>query len=329
MISIIVPVYKVEPYLRQCVDSILNQTYRNIEVLLIDDGSPDKCGEICDEYARKDNRVRVFHTENQGLSAARNIGISEAKGKYIGFVDSDDWIEPDMYEVLLKRMQETGADISECAVRTGFNVLNAQQQTVFKNQEILVALIDQRIANCVWNKLYQKGLFDGIAFPEGCNYEDVSRMHYIMGRAQRVVEIPIPKYHYQKRKESITKVYTAHNLIDYADAHMDRFHYFRETQSVLFSERMEDILFIAAKGISRVWRWWYGCSADEKQGYKNEIKVFRDFTRDYFPLFGCSSWPCYLRLSAFFMRSSCSVVFLLMYWMNQVFRAIRPDRANG
>ncbi len=115
MISIIVPVYKDEPYLRQCVDSILNQTYRDIEVLLIDDGSPDRCGEICDEFAKKDQRIRVFHTENKGLSAARNLGLREAKGEYIGFVDSDDWIEPDMYEVLLKRMQETGADISVCS----------------------------------------------------------------------------------------------------------------------------------------------------------------------------------------------------------------------
>ena len=329
MISVIVPVYRVEPYLRQCVESILSQTYRDIEVLLIDDGSPDRCGEICDEYARKDSRVRVFHTENQGLSAARNLGISEAKGKYIGFVDSDDWIEPDMYEVLLKQLEVTGADISECAVRTEFSVLKAQQQTVFMGQEILVALIDHRIENCVWNKLYRIGLFDGVTFPEGRNYEDISRMHFILGRAKIVVEIPTPKYHYQKRKESITNVYTAKNLIDYADAHVSRFYYFRETQSELFSERMEGILLIAAKGISRVWRWWYGCSADEKQGYANKIKVFRDFSRDYFPLFGCRSWPCYLRLSIVFMRSSCSVVFLLMYWMNQLFRTIRPDRANG
>ena len=92
MISIIVPVYKVEPYLHQCVHSILEQTYRDIEVLLIDDGSPDRCGEICDEYAGKDGRIRVFHTGNHGLSAARNLGLREAKGDYVGFVDSDDWI---------------------------------------------------------------------------------------------------------------------------------------------------------------------------------------------------------------------------------------------
>ena len=98
MISVIVPVYNVEPYLHECIDSILNQTYQALEILLIDDGSPDKCGIICEEYAKNDPRIKVFHTENYGLSAARNLGLREAKGEYIGFVDSDDWLEPDMYD---------------------------------------------------------------------------------------------------------------------------------------------------------------------------------------------------------------------------------------
>jgi len=116
MISVIVPVYKVEQYLRQCIESILNQTYQDLEILLIDDGSPDRCGIICEEYAKKDPRIKVFHTENHGLSAARNVGLQIAKGEYIGFVDSDDWIEPDMYEILLRRLEETDTDISVCEI---------------------------------------------------------------------------------------------------------------------------------------------------------------------------------------------------------------------
>lgn len=110
-ISVIVPVYKVERYIRQFIESIIHQTYLDIEILLIDDESPDRCGEICDEYARIDKRIRVFHTDNKGLSVARNLGLHEAKGEYIGFVDPDDWIEPDIYEILLQRLNETGADI--------------------------------------------------------------------------------------------------------------------------------------------------------------------------------------------------------------------------
>ena len=115
MISVIIPVYNVEPYLRKCLDSVVNQTYRNLEILVIDDGSTDGSGAICDEYA-SDRRMRIFHTENRGLSCARNLGLDEAKGEWIGFVDSDDWIEPDMYEALLKKAEETGADIVECGV---------------------------------------------------------------------------------------------------------------------------------------------------------------------------------------------------------------------
>ncbi len=116
MISVIVPVYNVEPYLAGCLDSILSQTYRDLEILLIDDGSTDRGGTICDEYAAKDPRIRVFHTENRGLSAARNRGLDEAKGEYVGFVDSDDRIDPDMFEYLLEAAERTGADVTECGV---------------------------------------------------------------------------------------------------------------------------------------------------------------------------------------------------------------------
>ena len=101
-ISVIVPVYKVEPYLRKCLDSIVGQTYQNLEIILVDDGSPDKCGEICDEYARRDERIQVIHQENGGVSAARNAGLKKVTGEWIGWIDPDDWAEPDMFEYLLK-----------------------------------------------------------------------------------------------------------------------------------------------------------------------------------------------------------------------------------
>ena len=114
LISVIIPVYKVERYLPRCIDSILSQTYKNIELLLIDDGSPDSSGDICDEYAEKDPRVRMFHKENGGVSSARNLGLDEAKGDYIGFVDSDDYIAPGMYEKLVELIEDNNADIAVC-----------------------------------------------------------------------------------------------------------------------------------------------------------------------------------------------------------------------
>ena len=117
LISIVVPVYKVEPYLDKCVSSIVNQTYKNLEIILVDDGSPDNCPVMCDAWAEKDNRIRVIHKPNGGLSDARNAGMSAATGELIAFVDSDDWIAPDMYEKLYHRLTEDGSDIAACGVQ--------------------------------------------------------------------------------------------------------------------------------------------------------------------------------------------------------------------
>lgn len=227
MISVIVPVYDVEPYLRQCVESIINQSYANLEILLIDDGSPDKCGAICDEYAIKDSRVKVFHTENRGLSAARNLGIRESSGDYIAFIDSDDWIEPDMYEVLLRRLEETGADISAC----GYDVVSGRKtaewrpkEKVYDSTEALKALLSDAINNNAWNKLFRRKVFQSVAdngsiFPEGKNYEDITVMHRIVVEARSVAVVEKPLYHYRMRPDSISQSYTANNLLDYADAY--------------------------------------------------------------------------------------------------------------
>ncbi len=326
MISIIVPVYKVEPYLRQCVDSILEQTYRDIEVLLIDDGSPDNCGEICDEYGRKDQRVRVFHTDNRGLSAARNLGLREAQGEYIGFVDSDDWIEPDMYEVLLRRIQETESDITTCAFWVDFITFS---QTVkipeanYKGTESIEALLDRKISNHVWNKLYHKDLFASTSFPEGCNHEDIATMHRFLNEARVVATSSEPKYHYRQRDDSITKTHTAKNLIAFADAHLDRYDYLKMKQPGIFSEKHEEILYMTAVGISRLWRWWHGCSKGEKHGFENRINELTKFSRSHYPLFGRKFWPGYLRVSAAFMRSRNATSFMVLYWLNQMYRRVR------
>lgn len=336
MISVIVPVYYVTPYLRQCVNSIINQTYADLEILLIDDGSPDQCGEICDEYEKQDNRVRVFHTENRGLSSARNLGIRESSGDYIAFIDSDDWIESEMYEVLLETLMTTSADISVC----GYDVVSDRKaeewrprKKVYDSTDALKALLSEEINNNAWNKLFRREVVqevsdNGAVFPEGKNYEDITVMHRIVAEARSVAVIEKTLYHYRLRHDSISQSYTAKNLLDYADAYLTRYEYYRNEKPELSSEELEEVAMIAAKGISKVWRWWYGCNAEEKRLYTEKIDTLSHFSRDHFPLFGYPSWPKYLRLSAPVMRSSSNEAFVMLYFLNQLYRKLWPEKGN-
>ena len=207
LISVIVPVYGVEAYLNQCIDSILAQTHKNLEIILVDDGSPDRCPTICDEYARKDSRVRVIHKKNGGLSDARNAGLEIATGEYIGFVDSDDWIMSDMFEYLLKGILGYEAEISYCGfvnVRKDWIDYQAMQMDVVYTTEMaLNELFFDRLGNYAWNKLYKAELWKFIRFPIGRNFEDILTMYKIFEQAARITVLKEPKYYYHIRQGSI------------------------------------------------------------------------------------------------------------------------------
>lgn len=324
MISIIVPVYNVEPYLSRCIESIINQSYTGIEILLIDDGSPDKCGGICEEYAKKDERVRVFHTDNHGLSAARNRGIREATGDYIGFVDSDDWIEPDMYEVLLAKALEFNADVCECNFWFGKSTMDYSkiEDGIYRGCESLTALFNDKICHVVWDKIYKRKLFDSVRFPEGHNFEDISIMHLVLEQANTVVVISDKKYHYRQRADSIKYTHSASNLIDYADAFLDRYVFYKQNEDRIPSADEEKQLLSVASGISRVWRWWHGCDKADRQKFDNRIAEYKQFTIENFPLCGYSSWPATLKISSLFMHSDSIVSFAALYYLNQLFRVL-------
>ncbi|MBO0962931.1 glycosyltransferase, partial [Neobacillus sp. MM2021_6] len=206
-ISIIVPVYKVEPYIRKCVDSILAQTLTDFELILVDDGSPDKCGEICDEYASKDSRVIVVHKENGGLSSARNAGLEKAKGDYIGFVDSDDWIEPDMYELLYDMCIKNNCEIANCTSVIYFKnktVKNgAHSLTIHDKTQAMKAMLEGKLYDeVVWTKLIKRSLLKEIRFPVGLIYEDTAITYKLIHKSNRICCIGAPKYHYIKRENS-------------------------------------------------------------------------------------------------------------------------------
>ncbi len=231
LISVIVPVYKVENYIHECVDSIIAQTYTNLEIILVDDGSPDNCSKICDEYAEKDSRVKVIHQENGGLSAARNAGLDIATGDYIGYVDSDDYIELNMYEELYEAIKEYNSDLSICGVKK-FELENRLEvygnKSLTKN-EFLKELLSENVKSYVCNKLYKKSLFDNIRFPEGELFEDLKIMHLIAEKTTVVGFIDKTFYNYRIRQNSITADNKGIRANDYLSATHSRTEKYRDT----------------------------------------------------------------------------------------------------
>lgn len=211
LVSVIVPVYRVEDLLRRCVDSILAQTHQNLEVILVDDGSPDGCGRICDEYALTDRRVLVIHQENSGVSAARNAGLDAAQGDYITFVDADDWIGSGMVAELLRLADGHEAGIAICGhLPTSDDAAVAPTgpavEHVYSNVEALAELLGPDYITMVvsWGKLYQAALFADLRFPIGRVHEDEFTTHRLLHRARRVVRTEATLYYYWQRPGSIT-----------------------------------------------------------------------------------------------------------------------------
>ncbi|SHH68403.1 glycosyltransferase family 2 protein [Clostridium grantii] len=206
-ISIIVPVYKVEPYIHKCVDSILAQTFTNFELILVDDGSPDNCGKICDDYEQKDCRVKVIHKENGGQATARNAALDIARGDYIGFVDSDDWIEPDMYELLYGMCTKNNCEISSCTMNIYYKdkmIINGTHPlTIHNKSQAMEAIIKGDLYDeVVWTKLFKRELLEGMRFPVGIMYEDTAFTYKVIHKVGKVCCIGAPKYNYLKHDNS-------------------------------------------------------------------------------------------------------------------------------
>lgn len=209
-ISIIVPVYNVEEHVNKCIDSILSQTFGDFELILIDDGSTDKSGKICDSYAKRDSRIKVVHQKNGGLSAARNAGIDMALGEFLGFIDSDDFIEKDMYSTLYEDINGSGADIAVCGLYDVYgkkcikNKYTMNKCVLDSKMAFKLVLESKFISVSAVNKLYRKSLFKDLRYPVGKTYEDAFLTPILFLEAQKISYNPAPKYYYNHKTESIT-----------------------------------------------------------------------------------------------------------------------------
>ena len=211
LITVIIPVYKVENYIDKCVESVLAQSYENLEIILVDDGSPDSCGEICDSYALKDSRIHVIHKENGGLSSARNAALDVMKGQWVMCVDSDDYVHTDIVKDLYDAAKRYDADISVCSHyqergdKLSITERIYDNEAVYGSMEALKKLVeDEEIKNYAWGKLYRAELFDGVRYPDGRNYEDIATTYYLFDKAKKIVKIPDYLYYYLIRDDSIS-----------------------------------------------------------------------------------------------------------------------------
>ena len=248
LISVIIPVYKVEKYLNDCIKSVVNQTYRNLEIILVDDGSPDKCPIICDEWAKKDKRINVIHKKNGGLSSARNAGIEVATGDYIGFVDSDDYVDEKMYEKLYTALINNDAQMSICNyvfLNENGNRVPGSADSPIEDELMTKTQAFQKLNMqkpnywyyvTAFNKLYEKSIFMKKKFDEDRIHEDEFAIQYFIDACENIVSIKDTLYFYIQHENSImTSPFTVKRL-DAIDAFFERYHFFCDKQMTDLAE---------------------------------------------------------------------------------------------
>lgn len=233
LITVVVPVYNVENYLEKCVNSIINQTYKNLEIILVDDGATDSSSKICDNLAEIDDRIKVIHKENGGLSSARNAGIDVAQGKYIGFIDSDDYIDDRMFEILYNSIIDNNADLSVCNYSwvneegRAFNTTKLLDDS-YSAVDVLSKYLLEDFASWViaCNKLYKTDLFSNIRYPIGKVNEDSFTIHRVLDKCDRISSVSDSLYFYFQRQGSITKTTFKLSKLDVVDSHFERASYY-------------------------------------------------------------------------------------------------------
>ncbi len=235
LISIVVPVYQVEKYLKKCIESIIGQTYKNIEIILVDDGSTDGSGELCDKYMEKDNRIIVFHKDNGGLSSARNVGIDHARGEYIAFVDSDDWIDSRYVEILYNNIKDKQCEVAQCAhwdVCSEELSYSAQktEAIVFSPKELAYAYHSIELWQSIlaWNKLYKTSLFKDIRYPEGKIHEDEYISYKVLWEANKIAVTYTKLYYYRHRENSIKTTKYSYKRLDVHGAYIERAKFYED-----------------------------------------------------------------------------------------------------
>lgn len=278
LISVIVPIYKVEKYLNRCIESIVNQTYSNLEIILVDDGSPDHCPQMCDEWVEKDKRIKVIHKQNGGLSDARNAGMKIATGEYIAFVDSDDLVVHTYIETLLNAIHTTQSELSACDVESFFDDSElklsecvAGEVASYTSEQALSQLIKgQGFRAVAWNKLYHSSLLKGESFEFGKFHEDEFFTYRILDKCKRLAYINVPLYKYRQREGSIMSVKSDRHL-DMLEAGLQRLDLLKNKYPYLYYQ--DKITF--CMGCLNCYSQAVQGNFENSKAVKKKIKMFR------------------------------------------------------
>ncbi|SDN22156.1 glycosyltransferase family 2 protein [Alkalicoccus daliensis] len=283
-ISVIALIYNLENYIALCINSVLDQTFTNFELILVNDGSTDNSGSICEDFASKDNRIRVIHKTNAGIAAARNTGISQSMGEYIAFIDCDDYYHERMLEILYEQMMEDNADIAVCdyeptpeGMEIGrFNNINTITSTHLTSYEALAHLFDEKFTFVVpWNKLYKKEIFNNIKYPNGYLYDDEFTAHRVLDRAKKISYVHLPLYFYVLRKGSSTHSSMTVKKFDKVQALYDRLEFF-------ISKNYVDLVKPALERFLTYFFWYYLQSQKDLPGAHEERKKLKKLYNDLF-----------------------------------------------
>ena len=312
-----------ERYLRECIDSVLGQTYENLEIILIDDGSTDKSGVICDKYALKDARVKVFHTRNNGLSSARNLGIAHSTGAYIGFVDSDDWIELSTIEEMLNSIKSVDADIAVCGHYLEYgNGVQFESTPVldgnYQGDSIIYAFLKGcGVDTYVWNKLYRSELFKNIKFPDGRFHEDDAVTYKLLEASDKMIGIPKRLIHYRMRKNSIAHSHSLNNLIDYWTFCHEKYNALKDR----YEDCRIELISESINAIGRFWRWLYPNLSNNSNILHDVVPEMQSFVRKHTREVMCSKKysreVCFYCCMAHFSNP---FVFWVLYYATQFYR---------
>ena len=319
LISIIVPVYNVEKYIKECIESILCQTYTNFELILIDDGSKDKSGQICDEYAKRDNRIIVIHKQNEGLSKTRNRGIDIAKGSYISFIDSDDYVEKNFLEELYHLIKENDTQVAQCGfVNIGEDRTKSKQENdmvnVYTGKQMIVDIYTMLwIPNTVvWNKLYKSELVKQIKFKENVIHEDEFFSWKVFYAIDKVAVTKRQLYHYRKVEQSITNQKYTVKRLSHIQALEERLETFkRDNEKELYEKTLSEYLIALVENYNKCRKY-----IPESKNVQKELKIkFRKNWKEVI-------FSRYISISKKFLIASAAISKRLYYVIMQTLRSI-------